>query len=433
MSITHGFFGRRIGASRFSDRLRACTRRLAADSTGGVGITFALIATVLIGVVGMALDYARLTHMHTTMQNAADAAALAGAKEMSMADARRDNVPEVVKAIVAHYVDADGGSAAKANAQIYSDPLQVEVKLERDVGLSFAGLFGMPSTRIEVSSIAQVVGQPNICVLALEGSDASAISMMHDARLTGSNCAVFSNSSSPSGLAVARGAQLVASTVCSAGGIDGRGSIAPPPYQDCPQFDDPLASRPEPTVGRCDHLKLVISNSSKTLSPGTYCDGIQITGSSKVTFEPGVYIIKDGTLRVGGSSEIVGNGVGFYLTGDASFFFAHLTRIALTAPSTGPLAGLLFFGSRKQSKSITNKIQSDRAEILTGTIYLPTTTFYADATARVASQSAYTAIVSRNIVLKDGPHLVLNTRYSETDVPVPEGIKSAGQPVRLVK
>jgi Flp pilus assembly protein TadG len=407
--------------------------RIAVDSRGGVAITFALVFAGAIGAVGLTLDYARLTHIQTTMQSAADAAAFAGAKEMSLADARQENIPEVVKAVVRKYADADGALEAKAETKIRNQPLQVEVRLESHVALYFGGLFGMSSTTVEALSIAQVVGQPNLCVLALEAREPAAINMTHNSRLTGSNCAVFSNSNSAGGFAVASGAQLVASTVCSAGGIVGQGSIAPAPYQDCPQFEDPLGDRPEPSVGRCDHVAKIVLASTVTLRPGTYCLGLTILGLSRVTFEPGVYIIKDGPFLVAGASEITGHGVGFFLKGISIFTFDPLTRIELSAPTHGPLAGLLFFGSRSQSKLLINTILSDRAHVMTGTIYLPTTTFIADSLAQIGSNSAYTAIVSRRILLMDGPHLVLNTRYNETDVPVPEGIRAAGQPVRLIK
>lgn len=416
-----------------SSCLRELPMRAVKDMSGGVGIAFGLIASVLIAVVGVALDYARLSGIQSSMQSAADAAAFAGAKEMSLADAKQENIPQVVNAIVRKFVEVDDGAAAKAETTIHGHPLQVEVKLARDVPLHFGGLFGRSSSTVRVTSVAEVVGQPNICVLALEQREPAAINLTHNARLTGSDCAVFSNSNSAGGFAVAAGAELVASTVCSAGGIAGGGSIAPPPYQDCPHFEDPLADRPEPNVGRCDHVATIIAARTVTLRPGTYCLGITIAGFSKVTFEPGVYIIKDGPFLVLGSSEITGHGVGFFLTGISIFTFDPLTRIELTAPTSGPLAGLLFFGARSQSKLLINTILSDRAHVLTGTIYLPTTTFVADSLARIGSDSAYTAIVSRKLLLMDGPHLVLNTRYSETEVPVPDGIKAAGQPVRLVK
>jgi Flp pilus assembly protein TadG len=406
---------------------------IAGNASGGVAVTFALSAMFLVCTVGMTIDYARLTNMRQKMQNAADAAAFAGAKELSLADARRENVPEVVKAVVQSYIDADSGRNSVSSATVKDNPLQVEVTLATSIELFFGGLFGKDSSDVSVVSVAQVMGRPNICVLALNPSESGAVSMMHAARMTGSNCAVFSNSSSGSGLIVQDSAQLTAATVCSAGGITGRGSIAPPPYQDCPHFDDPLADRPEPASSRCDHTQKVISNSTVLLQPGVYCSGLKIMGTSKVTFAPGVYVIKDGPFTVAGQSEIVGHGVGFFLAGESNFFFNGQTSVELSAPTSGPLAGLLFFGSRSQSDRMTSTIRSAKAQVLTGTIYLPRATLVVDSIGSVATDSAYTAIVVRSLKLFDGPHLVLNTRYSDTAVPVPEGIKSAGQPVRLVE
>jgi hypothetical protein len=47
----------------------------------------------------------------------------------------------------------------------------------------------------------------------------------------------------------------------------------------------------------------------------------------------------------------------------------------------------------------------------------------------VASKSAYTAIVVNRLELTEGPELVLNSDYSTTDVPVPDGISSGSSVV----
>ena len=54
-------------------------------------------------------------------------------------------------------------------------------------------------------------------------------------------------------------------------------------------------------------------------------------------------------------------------------------------------------------------------------------------TSPIADRSAYTAIVARMMTLYGGPNLVLNTNYDITDVPVPDGIRGAAQPVALVR
>ena len=97
------------------------------------------------------------------------------------------------------------------------------------------------------------------------------------------------------------------------------------------------------------------------------------------------------------------------------------------------MAGLLFFGSRNQSKTFTHTILSRNAQKLVGTIYLPNNAFIVDGDAAVGSNSAYTAIVARRVELRAGPHLVLNSNYDQTDVPVPDGIRGATEPARIVQ
>ncbi len=76
-------------------------------------------------------------------------------------------------------------------------------------------------------------------------------------------------------------------------------------------------------------------------------------------------------------------------------------------------------------------ILSDDARVLTGTIYLPNGELVVDSDEAVADQSAYTAIVARNLTLYTGPNLVLNSDYDATDVPAAVGI-DYNKTVRLV-
>jgi hypothetical protein len=68
------------------------------------------------------------------------------------------------------------------------------------------------------------------------------------------------------------------------------------------------------------------------------------------------------------------------------------------------------------------RVLSDDAQTLLGTIYLPGGRLIIDASKPVAAKSAYTVVVARLIELFDGPNLVLNTSYGDTDVPVPAGV-----------
>ena len=99
----------------------------------------------------------------------------------------------------------------------------------------------------------------------------------------------------------------------------------------------------------------------------------------------------------------------------------------------GVMAGLLFFEDRNGGGKPKHVILSNFARVLLGTVYLPRGVLTIDADQPIADQSAYTAIIAYGIELKSGPHLVLNTNYNETDVPVPDGIGNGNNWVVLAK
>lgn len=409
------------------------------DRTGSAFIPFALMLPVLVSITLSGVDYAWAVLQKQAIQQAADTAAIAGGKELSLSDSRRQNVEAVVEAMVLASIGHNTRSLVQrtqtppvVDATITDNPLQVEVKVVQPVHTQIGGLLGIDFPPITVKSIARVVGRPNICVLALEPSEIGAIWLVRTAKMTGNGCSIFSNSVSDRGLAVRDGAFLSATAICSAGGIEQQGIITPAPLVDCPQFADPLASRQPPPDQPCQYGKIEIDSGMHHLSPGVYCEGIEIRGTAEVVFDPGDYIIKSGLFRVRDQAKIAGHGVSFYL-GDSTWLnFGRDTSVSLSATRTGPMAGIIFFASRNQSRIITHTIMSRGAQEMVGTIYMPTNSLVVDGDASVGGDSAYTAIVARRVVLLNGPHLILNSNYSQTDVPVPAGIKGAGQPVALV-
>ena len=106
--------------------------------------------------------------------------------------------------------------------------------------------------------------------------------------------------------------------------------------------------------------------------------------------------------------------------------------IDLAAPKSGDMAGMLFFGSRSQSGTVY-MMNSDHAHQLLGTIYLPEGSIVIDANQPIADLSAYTAIIAKTVTAYSGPTVTLNANYDVTDVPVPDGIRGTGQPVRLAR
>jgi len=218
-----------------------------------------------------------------------------------------------------------------------------------------------------------------------------------------------------------------------------RASFTPAPITDCPKIDDPLIDRPQPNVTMCkpqNNARVITSD--EVLEPGVYCNGLTIAGNAKVTFSPGVYTIKDGPFTVTDTAEIMGVKNTFFLTGEGSVFNFHSgTTIDLAAAETGSTAGILFFEDRSVPHSFdfnpfrlnrlprnvrVHKISSNNARNLLGTLYLSKSILLINADAPVADNSAYTAIITGRLWLKEGPILTLNSDYTKTAVPVPNGL-----------
>jgi hypothetical protein len=284
---------------------------------------------------------------------------------------------------------------------------------------------------MEVAATATLSGNRKICVIALEPSKSHALDLDGAAKLTAQDCAVFSNSALSNGLRVKSAAVLSAPFICSAGGYEITGRIEGPRMADCPPQPDPLADRPPPSVGPCKETQKLVIEVDRSLTPGTYCGGVEIKKNARVTLSEGVYVIKDGQLKVDDTATLYGRNVSFYFTGTgANFDFLSSSTVDLGAPKDGPMAGILFYGDRNAPDTREYKITSDNARMLLGTLYIPQGFFTIDAKQPVADKSAYTAIVARRIDLKHSPNLTLNTNYHATDVPVPQGLGPSSQ-VRL--
>ncbi len=425
-----------------AETVRLVARKLSRflrNARGGIAISFAVTLPVLFGAIGLASDYAMMSKIRGDLQEAADAAALAGARELPLAKSDSKQVESAVQAFAAYRL-TENSSATREDlgAENYDVTVNVDEDFSSvDVTISevwtpfFAHFISADVTPITVSSKARFVGRNNVCVLGLSASGTN-VYLDNGSRLTANGCGVFSNSTSGSAFKADAGSTLKAAIVCSAGGasVSSSAKSDPEPITDCPKVDDPLAKRAAPQVGGCDHHDFTLDSVTKTIDPGVYCGGITISGASDITLNDGAYIIKNGALKVIGSSRLTGTGAGFYLTGAAgATFFASGSHISLEAPTSGPMAGLLLFEDRSLNKSLKHRITSDDARKLIGTIYLPVGTLLVDAKKPVADQSAFTAIVAFGLELNAGPNLILNSNYGATDVPVPQGIAGTSQVV----
>ncbi|MGQ3353490.1 MAG: pilus assembly protein TadG-related protein [Phreatobacter sp.] len=415
-------------------RLRRCLAGFWRRADASVGTIAALSMPVLLVAGGAATEYASMASERGKLQAAADAAVLAGARELRFANADLTAVINTTARFARTQIVSQFGTDG-SDVKPAIDPARTAVEVV--ISRPYAAVFGLSvipvPAQLQVRAVGKVGSGVPICLIGLEPSQAHSVWLKNRAHLTAPGCAVYSNSAHTQGLVGANYSNLSAQVICSSGGkVGAKAHFTPDPITNCPQLRDPLAARTPPHVGGCNQTNMVISGTTTTLRPGVYCGGLKITQGAVVRLAPGEYVIKDGPLRVDGGASLSGTYVGFYLSGAASVInFTARSTISLSAPRDGALASLLFFEDRSAPVGRRHLISSDDARMLLGTIYLPNGRLRVDANKPVADQSAYTIIVTRWMELDAGPNLVMNARYGATDVPVPSAIGVVGTQVQL--
>ncbi|MCJ2110244.1 pilus assembly protein TadG-related protein [Methylobacterium sp. E-025] len=444
-------------------------RSFGPDRRGAVAVIFCLCATVLLGLVGGGVDYARLAARRAQLQAAVDAGVLAGGNALKLAMSTTAAVIGVTEQTVRSEAKSPSDRPLTVQVTVASDKTNVAASAAETFKLTFGSFVGMPAASLTVKAQASVVGRMRLCMLTLDPFAAGSFNLQKNAQVTAYGCSLYSNSVNATGMVGGDNAMARADTICSAGGYLGlRANFAPVPQAGCPAIDDPLKNRASPTIGAC--LSIPLSANKKgdiskneidqnaTLDPGTYCGGLKISKNAVVTLKSGTYVIKDGPLMVYDKGTLSGTDVSLYFSGNtAGLLFDKGSTISLSAPTLGVMAGLLISEERTVSTPLdpviglangligallpalgpppptpaplgqtkpmrTYRIISDNARTMLGTIYLPAGRLVIDATKPVADQSAYTVIVAQQINLYEGPNLVLNANYSATSVPVPKGV-----------
>ena len=427
----------------------------------------ALAFPVLMMMSAAALEYGSVVKRRGELQTAADSGSIAGVNQFKLANT--DDAAAIRMAIATSQAQAAGQTAPEVKTQVSAEVLanhsSVHVSVTETVPVTFSKFLGITEIVLKAESTARLSGTTRLCLLALDKAAIGAFHLEESARITASDCSLYSNSMSTSGVQGENKSVAVAISTCSAGGYSGSpATFMPPPATGCPALKDPLIDIVGPTPDACILLPAslnpkkskidpddpaagdIVVSVDTTLSAGTYCGGLHITKSTNVTLSPGIYIMKDGTLVVDKKASLTGTNVGFYFTGDrGGLLFDQDSVVSLTAPKDGKMAGLLFFEDRNVAAPVPlplppsgkgkakappggtanlreYRIISDEARTLLGTIYLPVGRLIIDSKKPVADQSAYTVIIARLINLYDGPDLKLNARYGATDIPVPQGV-----------
>lgn len=158
----------------------------------------------------------------------------------------------------------------------------------------------------------------------------------------------------------------------------------------------------------------ITGNNAVTFSPGLYYGGINISGNATINFNPGTYILAGGGLSVTGNSSLTGAGVTFYdTTGFGSYGGIDLTgneQANLSAPTSGALAGILFFQDRSVAiGSAGSSITGNSESTFDGALYFPTTALTYNGN---SSSSGYTFLIADTLSITGNSTMVIGDNYS---------------------
>jgi hypothetical protein len=145
--------------------------------------------------------------------------------------------------------------------------------------------------------------------------------------------------------------------------------------------EDPLAALEAPSYTPCfggAPPTILSGTADYALNPGVYCGNITINTGGTVTFNPGLYVLDGAALTINGAASVFGDDVSFYLTENNNNINDNITisgtgSVILSAPSDGPLPGILFYHDRNAGGNVTHNLTGGATMQLNGIIYFPTT------------------------------------------------------------
>jgi hypothetical protein len=409
------------------------------DERGQALLVTALSLGMIFGILGLAADVGWAYYQREAAQTAAEAAAIAAVKSAMTLSATFTcgtdlECPSTATAcpsapisstlspsynsvqIGCYYAYLDGFSAGGSSgaqsvtmaagtgtpttvANVTTN-YWVTARVSESISQLFSGIIsGNNSLTASARATAAVISQPLTgCAYLLATTGIAVLNDTAGGSFTSTSCAVYVDSSNADAASITGGGKFQVGSLNVVGGVHANTGdlgtttvntgIAP--------FPDPLAAVPEPTPGSC-----MTFTGSTSLTPGTYCGGIKITSGSATTMASGIYIMLGGGFTDTGGGSLTGNGVMIYNTFNSTHAFAPVDitaggAVTLSAPTSGPYQGILFFEDRNAPSGETDTLTGGGQMNMVGDLYFRNSTLTVTAggsgndVAIIANQMVYT-------------------------------------------
>jgi hypothetical protein len=222
------------------------------------------------------------------------------------------------------------------------------------------------------------------CVFALDKTAPSTITNVGNTTVNAA-CGMYDDSSDPGALTLTGTTNVTAGSIKVVGGytLNGGAQVNPVPTTNSGQVPDPFGAVPQPVVPvghGCDSNGVNGAFSPTMPADGFYviCGNIRLTGNQTQTYPPGIYVVENGGITWN-NGTITGTGVTFFLTANPTSTYTGVSisgnvNIDLTAPTSGPDHGILFFQDRTiPTTGTASTFEGGAGMNLKGSLYFPTT------------------------------------------------------------
>jgi len=432
--------------------------------SGQVLIGIAAAFVVLAGFAGLAIDMGTLRFQKRLQQSAADAAAIAGASNLTYS-----GWSTAAQNAATQNGFQDGGGALLSNClptadigttcvELHNGPADVtfngatisagshpgntdyvEALVAKVQPTYFMTIFGVDRQVVVARAVATNTGGGpvggNGCIYSLGAPSKQLNFNKAGFGSTGTNyiigpaCGVVDN-----GNFVANGnVSVKMGSIGVGGGINlpnnstpdctqaTPAGVCPTPVTGMPYSGDPFAGKyPVPSVPAAGTAST--SGGITTYSPGSY-NSLHVSGNA--IFTPGLYYITGG-LTINANSNVVAGGTTDFTgapaftstaTGGATFYIASgdltvngASNVQMYAPNSGTYEGLLFYQDPLNTQQLT--INGGNNSFFNGAIYAPTADVDFSGTASFNSGAKYTVVIADQFLVSGGAYVNLASDFS---------------------
>lgn len=377
-----------------------------------------LVAMPLAMIVAMTVEMVALTAERNRLQSAADAAALAAARQSSLS-----LTPGSVSTYAVNFANQQVADLSPrlnirfTAAQSGNNTVQVNGTAHRN---SFFGNLVPPGGFIiRVSATADALNQQPLCVLGLrDRSGESSVWVDDSAQIQAANCLVHANGTIKSTHMGRINAGAIATRIRALGT-----GFTPRVNTGAMIIPNPFLSRQIVAKNAClknkGKEKVVYgADGAFNLASGVHAPKIIVSDQATLVLGPGDHFFCEG-IEIEEEGTLRGDNVAM-LFERGSLVAEDKATLDLTGRTTGSWAGFLIAADYSNESDMV--ISSPNVDKLLGAIYLANASLEIDSAGTVAEDSRWSVVVAQNVHLAGNSRLVINANYTGSGVPVPVGV-----------